>query len=202
MRLFSKNKSFKPEVVSFLSKRDSFRFLQGLGLTATKDDLLWNIDPLAALENQKHAFVCNLTKSFEYIVFVNGSWVDQNKGGIGGFILSKDLKAKYVFSGPLSSNTPPAVEIEACMHVGAILGNYFPNSGSVICSDYKNLQEMHDKAMQGDTDTREGFESIKRLATLFPNINIHYITRKWNNTADDLSKQGRQRFKLVAGWCI
>lgn len=88
------------------------------------------------------------------------------------------------------------------MHAGMILRNYFPNIDNVIYSDSKNLQEMHVQAMQGDTDTREVFQAIKRLATLFPKVYICYINRKWNNKADFLSKQGKERNKLVAGWCI
>lgn len=97
-----KNKIFKPETVSFLSKRDTFRLLLGLGYAVAKDDLLWNVDPLVTLENQilfqKHAYICNLTKSFKNIAFADESWLNQNRRGIGGYIISKDLKVIYVFS--------------------------------------------------------------------------------------------------------
>lgn len=74
------NKPFNNVVISFRIKREAFSIFVRLGLVAAKDDLLWNIDPLAALENQNlsknHAFILNLTKSCDIIAFRDGSWVN------------------------------------------------------------------------------------------------------------------------------
>lgn len=189
------NKPFNKEVICFKSKRDVFGTILRLGLVAAKDDLLWNTDPLAALENhnisKKRAFILNLTKSCDNIAFKDGSWANHHSRGIGGFILSKDLHTKYLFPGPISRGTPLRVEIEACKHAWRILGVHFSDSYSIY-TDSKNLQEMASKSMQGDQDTRERFADIENLVLLFPKVKICYIDRNWNNVADSLNKVERE----------
>lgn len=165
-------------------------------IISTKEARLWFIDPQSALDRflnaKRSSFLSNLLKDFDAVAFTDGVWAtDKNKGGIGGFIYSKNMVIQYVFSGPSHYTNPLGTEVEACYFIRKSLGikGKFPKA--VICVDSKNVEEMFIKARARLHDTRKGYDIIKGITVENPLISIRYISRKWNQVADFLAKQGK-----------
>lgn len=196
---------FNSERVIFLVKRESFVHCQNYNLLDQKVDILWDKDPVAAMErtefSKKVHFISNLLKTFEVIAFSDGAWSSSNmKGGFGGILFSNKWKLVYACSSPLMVSNSLEAEVEACKFICGTLWEKYKYLKGAICVDSKNVAEMFAKAKGGLSDERFGFDSLKDISLRYPLLSVFYVNRKWNQEADILAKQGRERFNTFEKW--
>ncbi|KAK1385704.1 hypothetical protein POM88_023439 [Heracleum sosnowskyi] len=144
--------SWKTDSLLFCVKKD----LVFSGLShhhvSRRETLLWNYDPGAAIDSflraQRSDFITKLSKEFDFVAFCDGAWCiandNESKGGIGYFILSKDLSKIYMLSGPVSFNDAFESELAACMPVGCNNGAQKSRLQVYYLYGSKNTVEMFD----------------------------------------------------------
>lgn len=71
-------------------------------IISTKEAIIWFVDHQLALERfstfKRSNFISNLFKYFDAVAFTDGAWsTDKSKGGIGGFIYSKNMFISIMF---------------------------------------------------------------------------------------------------------
>lgn len=103
-------------------KKESLILCVNHNLVPQIEEKLWFIDLPITLENNAQSkrvgLLYRLLKDFEAAAFSDGSWsLSQGKGGIGGFIYSKNCIVEYLFFGSSSIDGAMAVELEACKYL-------------------------------------------------------------------------------------
>lgn len=164
-------------------KRESLLIGKNHGWLSNKVAGLWNIDPLTSLDNysisERWNYLTNLLKEFALVGFSDGAWnASKGKGGIGGVLSAKASVTLFTCSGPATVTNTLGAEIEACKYLWHTMGEIEKTKHLALCVDSKNVVEMFQKAKIGATDGREGFEEIKKLCSIFPQVKLLYITRR------------------------
>lgn len=98
--------NFNQETVIMMLKSESLCSLVNFNLISKAEANLWAMDPSAVVKrfesSKKASFMANLFKYFDKIAFSYGSWlISRDKGGMGGFVITKSFKIIYAFSGRL-----------------------------------------------------------------------------------------------------
>lgn len=121
-----------------------------------------------------------MAKSYDYIAFGDGFWINSQNGGVGGFILSKTLSVLYIFAGPMNTESALEMEIEACKHIWLALRDKVKNLNG---TDSKNVE-----AKAGLKDSKHQFDKIEEMVALLPSCAIKYVNRILIKEADLLAK--------------
>lgn len=164
---------------------------------------LWYCDPVASIQNtikaRRNHLIHSLTLSYELVAFCDGAW-KQGLGGIEGYLISKEKTIVYLCSRPSCGNTVIHVELEAISNFLTIMGNFNNNAKGLICTNFKQLEVLFCKAKAGNNSHHELFGQIKKHAQYHPNIQIPYISRNWNQAADELAKEGLKINRILYSW--
>lgn len=200
------NSSFNVSSIMCVLKRRALEWCLCANIVSNEQCNLWCYDPGAAvtsfLKRSKSIFLGKAFSKYDLVAFCDGSWHKDNNGqslgGIGGYVINKNLELTYIFSGPcVAPNAEKAEEI-AVLHAIEVLGNL--NKEILVCVDSKSIEDLFMKTRAG-MDVFSGVDQYFKILVLsYRNIKISYIKREWNFEADYLAKEGKSRERLVAAW--
>ncbi|KAK1404526.1 hypothetical protein POM88_004131 [Heracleum sosnowskyi] len=111
----------------------SFKWCLAVDLTRQEVSCLWYVNPegVILLSNKNKAREWFVEGGNSLVGITNGSFLMDNSGnsssGIGGYILNKDQKIIFTFSGPVLALSPLDAEMQAILCIAKIMSQSFPN---------------------------------------------------------------------------
>lgn len=167
----------------------------------------WEVSPILAYKKHDfwiiHKLIDKWREDHDFICFVDGSWKNGKHGcksGIGGFIMDKEKKVIYTFSGPVDKCVGWEVEFRAFHHVCiAIRDKVSPLASYCIATDSELLRDNFRK-YRGNLLHLDINNQYLHDIDCMVNINIVLIKRIQNGVADKLAKEGADRSNILSGW--
>lgn len=127
----------------------------------------------------------------DFTGFVDGSWNRNDKthkAGMGGFLLDRNRKVRFIFSGPIHSNSAFDTELEALHHL-------------LKAFRVSPLGSLKLTVLMDSLSIVQHFKKYRLNCLQFTNHWVHnvlvsHIRRNNNSTADTLAKEGSARDKF------
>lgn len=120
-------------------------------------------------------------------------------GGIGGYLKNREVRILYMFSGLIAVKNSQDAEIEAMIHlIRLILHHSYMKRTICICSDSTTAIASMRDGLQTYVPVHELIPNLKDLVGR--DIQLDYVSRELNVSADSLAKIGLQRPSTVTYW--
>lgn len=131
----------------------------------------------------------------DFIGFVDGSYKEINdisSAGIGGFLIDREKKVRYLFSGPTNNTSVFDTELEALYHLLHVFQSSSLGSHKIaVFMDSLSLVQHFKKYRLGCSGSTTSWAY---------NVIVNHINRLHNSSADQLAKAGRSRRNLIQSW--
>lgn len=205
-KVFS-NQHTEDKMIEKIIKIRAWQWSVASELIDQKWERLWYDSPLEAYKQHKNNGLRQLLSYWfsnnNLVGFVDGSYQISNdlehKAGIGGFLLDKQMKVQFIFSGPSSANNAQLTEEHAILFIQEAINNKDYNDRHILINtDAARLVNIY----SSNYSTQREINPISSLLLEMPRIQLRHINRKHNMEADSLAKQGRRNNRMLASWFV
>lgn len=201
--LIYKNSRISLACLEVAIKYRAYHWAKLTSLVSNNLESIWALAPGQAVKIQAKRHLGLLLdhwlNMYSYVGFIDGSFSKTQQSGIGGILINSAKRVKLLFSGPTTTNSSYEAEVNALVVMIKHLDNNCSNVNRCIL--FSDSAEMAHNFLKFKRGSYWDFPlSHLKDVSFVQHVNVIFISRHLNNTADWLAREGAKKSQFLAAW--